>query len=75
MLAYLDKIPLAGLLILAVFLGLAPFFPEPHLIEKIRMLVQGQLKRPIDIFDLFWHVWPIALVIAKLVRMRQTGEL
>jgi len=73
MLEFFDKIPLAGLLLFAVVLGLAPFFPEPHLVEKLRMLAQGQLKKPIDIFDLFWHTWPIALVILKLIRMRQTG--
>lgn len=73
MLEFLDKIPFAGLLLFAVVLGLAPFFPEPHLGEKLRMLVHGQLKKPIDIFDLFWHTWPIVLVILKLIRMRQTG--
>ncbi|WP_346895066.1 hypothetical protein [uncultured Roseibium sp.] len=73
MLEFLDKIPFAGLLLFAVVLGLAPFFPEPHLVEKLRMLAHGQLKKPIDIFDLFWHTWPIVLVILKLIRMRQTG--
>lgn len=53
---------------LALFLGLAPFFPQPHIVEKIKMLVDGSLKRPIDIFDLFWHAWPFALLVFKLVR-------
>ncbi len=53
---------------LALFLGLAPFFPQPHIVEKIRMLATGTLKRPIDIFDLFWHAWPFALLAYKLVR-------
>lgn len=52
----------------AVLLGLAPFFPEPHLVEKLRMLFQGELKRPLDIFDLFFHSWPILLIAFKLVR-------
>lgn len=52
---------------LALFLGLAPFFPQPHIVEKIKMLVGGTLKRPIDIFDLFWHAWPFALLVYKLV--------
>ncbi|MDT8447002.1 MAG: hypothetical protein RRB13_08965 [bacterium] len=52
----------------AVLLGLAPFFPEPHLVEKLRMLMQGELKRPIDIFDLFFHSWPMLLIAYKLVR-------
>jgi hypothetical protein len=65
---WLDKIDLVSLLIPAVLLGLAPFVPEPHLIEKLRMLSQGILSRPIDIFDLFLHGTLISLVIVKLAR-------
>lgn len=50
---------------MAIILGLAPFYPVPHLIEKIDMLVQGELSRPIDIFDLFWHSWPLLLIGVK----------
>jgi len=52
---------------LAVLLGLAPFFPQPHLVEKIAMLLIGTLKRPIDIFDLVWHAWPLALLAYRVV--------
>ncbi len=65
---WLDKIPWSILIIAAVFLGLAPFVPEPHLVEKIRMLTQGTLVRPIDIFDLFYHGLPLLLIVAKIVR-------
>ena len=65
---WLDKIDLVSLLTPAVLLGLAPFVPEPHLIEKLRMLSQGVLSRPIDIFDLFLHGTLISLVIVKLAR-------
>lgn len=50
---------------LAVLLGLAPFLPQPHLVEKIGMLIAGTLVKPIDIFDLFWHAWPLALLAWK----------
>lgn len=53
---------------MALLLGLAPFYPQPHIVEKIKMLVDGTLKRPIDIFDLFWHSWPFALLMYKVVR-------
>ena len=53
---------------LAILLGLAPFYPVPHLVEKIGMLMRGELKRPIDIFDLFWHAWPILLLIYRIGR-------
>ena len=44
-----------------------PDFPTPpHIVEKLRMLKAGTLKRPIDIFDLFWHAWPFALLAYKV---------
>ncbi len=67
--ALLDQIPLSLLLIAALTLGLAPFFPEPHLWEKLKMLAAGTLSRPIDIFDLLLHAAPFLLLAAKLVRM------
>ena len=59
---WLDSIPLPLLVIAAVILGGAPFVPEPHIIEKLRMLANGTLSRPIDIFDLAYHGLPIRFV-------------
>ena len=73
MFQWLDKIPFTVLLILSLFLGLAPFKPEPHLVEKIRMLVHGQLSRPIDIFDLFLHGTAPLLLIMKIIRLYFKG--
>ena len=53
--AGLDRIPLAILVMAALTLGLAPFVPEPHLWQKLRMLAAGELARPMDIFDLVLH--------------------
>lgn len=64
----LDQTPLSIFIILALTLGLAPFWPEPHLVEKARMLVQGNLTRPVDIFDLLFHLAPWLLLGAKLAR-------
>lgn len=47
---------------LVLLLGFAPFYPQPHIVEKIRMLLAGALNRPLDVFDLFWHAWPFALL-------------
>ncbi|MCA9191636.1 MAG: hypothetical protein KDB03_07740 [Planctomycetales bacterium] len=66
---WLDKIPWAVVFIFCLTLGLAPFFPEPHIVEKIRMLTQGKLARPIDIFDLVLHAVPFLLLFLKLVRV------
>ncbi len=66
---WLDRIPLLLLLLAALTLGLAPFLPEPHIWEKLKMLASGTLKRPIDIFDLLLHATPWLLLFAKLARM------
>jgi hypothetical protein len=64
----LDRIPLVPLTIAAVLLGLAPMSPEPHLVEKLRMLAAGSLSKPIDIFDLLMHGTPLVLLVLKLFR-------
>ncbi len=64
----LDKIPYTLLIIAAIFMLLAPFQPMPHVIEKIAMLKNGVLTKPIDIFDLIFHLSPIFLLIAKACR-------
>ncbi|MFD0980850.1 RND transporter [Tropicimonas aquimaris] len=67
--AILDRVSFLMLLVIALTLGLAPFTPEPHVVEKLRMLGQGELSRPIDIFDLLLHGTPWLLLLAKLLRM------
>ena len=67
--AYLDQIPLSILILAALTLGLAPFVPEPHIWEKLKMLVAGDLGKPVDILDLIMHAAPWLLLAAKLGRM------
>lgn len=62
----LAKIPLLPLVMISIMLGLAPFVPEPHLWEKLKMLANGTLTAPIDIFDLLMHGLPVTLLILKL---------
>lgn len=66
----MKRIPYPILIVGSLFLGLAPFVPEPHLFEKLRMLFGGQLSEPIDIFDLFLHGSLPALLLVKA-----TGDL
>ena len=68
LLEWVDRAPLAGFLVVALTLGLAPFSPEPHVWEKLRMLFGGELYRPIDIFDLFLHGIPWLALGLKLYR-------
>jgi len=57
----------------AILMALAPFFPEPHLVEKVRMLFQGELRRPIDIFDLFFHAAPALVLLVKWLTDKGNG--
>ncbi len=65
----IDRLPLSLLLVAALTLGLAPFLPEPHLLEKLRLLVGGTLVRPLDWFDLLLHSFPWLLLLAKLAHV------
>lgn len=65
---WLDAIPYSLLVPLAVALALAPLAPMPHLMEKLIMLKEGTLSRPLDIFDLVMHAAPLLLLAAKLAR-------
>lgn len=64
---FFSQIPWVLLLLAAGLLGFAPFRPEPHLVEKLRMLTAGQLVRPIDVFDLLLHGIPFLLILGKLL--------
>ncbi|GAB6051354.1 hypothetical protein JCM17960_01740 [Magnetospira thiophila] len=64
-----DSLPLGLLVVAALTLGLAPFVPEPHVWEKIKMLAAGTLNRPLDIFDLLLHGTPWILLGLKALRL------
>lgn len=70
----IDRIPLSLLVVLTLFMLGAPFAPEPHLVEKMRMLSEGTLTRAIDIFDVFWHLLPAVLLTVRLARMRSKAS-
>ena len=61
----IDRVPMAPLLVAAVLLALMPI-GQPHLVEKLRMLFTGTLRRPLDWFDLVMHATPLILVGLKL---------
>lgn len=67
----IDRISIFQLAIMALLLGLAPFAPEPHLVEKVRWLFDGTPFKLIDWGDLVMHAAPVVLLIWKLVRMAQ----
>ncbi|KPK56500.1 MAG: RND transporter [Thiotrichales bacterium SG8_50] len=75
---WIDRVPTSVLIVAAVILGLAPFVPEPHLWQKLKMLAAGELSKPIDIFDLFLHGAPVLLLLIKwgrsATRRHQSGD-
>ena len=71
MLKLIDRIPVSLLLALAVIMLLAPVTPVPHVWEKLVMLLRGELRRPLDVFDLIYHLLPTVLLIVRLIRLRR----
>ncbi|ADC71177.1 MULTISPECIES: hypothetical protein [unclassified Thioalkalivibrio] len=72
--AWVDRSPLWLFALFVATLGLSPYVPEPHIVEKIRWLFQGELTRPIDILDLIMHAIPWLLMAFKLYRMSITSK-
>ncbi len=68
----LAELPLLYAVIAAATLGLAPFVPEPHIWQKLKMIKAGTLKRPLDVFDFLLHAAPFVVLAAKLVQMAVT---
>jgi hypothetical protein len=60
----LDKIPWEIAILLVLSIGLVPYKP-PHIWEKLLMLSQGTLKRPMDWFDLLLHGTPWLILVLK----------
>ena len=55
------------IILLCVVLGLAPFFPEPHLWGKIKWVMGGAVgMASMDWLDLIWHGFPFILLIRLL---------
>ncbi|MCC7431131.1 hypothetical protein IT568_09835 [bacterium] len=50
----------------ALVMAVLPVSPEPHIWEKWKMLQNGTLTKPLDIFDVFWHLLPTFILLLKL---------
>lgn len=49
-------------------LGLAPFYPEPHIWGKLRWILGGgEGMQAMDYFDLLFHGLPFLLLIRLLI--------
>jgi len=68
------KLPWSMIILFCLTLGLAPFFPIPHVWEKLKMFSSGTLVRPINWFDLIMHAAPWILLLIKIVlTMKENG--
>ena len=64
-LSVVDQLNWVVVIILCVTIGLAPFSP-PHIIEKLSMLIKGNLIKPLDWFDLLLHGFPWIILVLKI---------
>lgn len=58
-------------LVASLTLGLAPFSPEPHIVEKIRWIFNGEFPlEGVYIFDTFLHGAPwLLFIISSILRL------
>jgi hypothetical protein len=72
MINLMSKLPWIVVILGSLTLGLAPFSPQPHLFEKVGMLISGELSRGIDFFDLFLHgLFPFLLIVKTALLLRK----
>lgn len=55
-------------LIISLTLGLAPFSPEPHIVEKIRWILDDMSQLSlIDWFDFLMHGTPWVMLVISII--------
>ncbi len=60
----MDEIDLRMIIVMCLTLGLAPFFPEPHIYGKIKWILGGAHGMgAMDWFDFIMHGAPWALLL------------
>jgi hypothetical protein len=67
------------ILLLCFTLGLAPFFPEPHIWGKLKWIAGGAVgMQPMDWFDTLLHGFPWLLLvgfgIGAIIKKRQGAK-
>jgi len=68
MLKFLNKLSYSTLIFATIFMLLTPISPMPHVVEKMLMIKNMALYKPLDIFDLFFHLSPLILLIIKALK-------
>jgi hypothetical protein len=58
------KNKLSLIILMCLTLGLAPFFPEPHIVGKVKWILGGAKgMTSTDWFDFFFHATPFMLLV------------
>lgn len=62
-------------ILLCLTLGLAPFFPEPHIVGKVRWLTGGAIgMTTMDYFDVLLHRFPFVLLLRLIILKLKKGD-
>ena len=64
----IDKLPTWPIVIIGGWMAFAPVFPEPHLVQKLLMTINGDAFKLIDVFDVFMHGGLGLLAVMKVWR-------
>ena len=73
MIKFIRALPWPLVIVACLSLGLAPFKPQPHIWEKLNMLISGNLSTPADISDLLMHGAPWVILGLKVVVSGRKG--
>jgi len=59
-------------------LGLAPFYPEPHIVKQYYNIVNGTFNEPIAWLDLAFHgapwVWLVVVTLLYFLKPKKSEE-
>lgn len=62
------------IILLCLTLGLAPFFPEPHIVGKVKWILGGANgMKAMDWFDFLLHGFPFILLL-RIIILKLTSK-
>ncbi len=70
----LDKFPVGPTMFFGALYVAMPILPEPHLVQKVMMLMNGLYLAPIDWFDMVAHASGGIMAVAVYRRSRQKAS-
>lgn len=71
---FLDSLPFAPVVLMGAVFAIMPIVPEPHLVQKAQMLMQGVTLVPMDWFDIVLHGGAGVLALLRLRRRWAVAE-